>query len=95
MEYWNTLKGTLDYGLSYPPNNDFRISGYTDADWGGYDDKKSTSGATFFLGECLVAWHSKKHDCVTLFTCGSKYLSATACCTQLIWMDYQLFDLGI
>ena len=57
--------------------------------------KKSTTGATFFLGECLVAWHSKKQNCVTLSTCESEYVVATACYTQLIWMDYQLSDLGI
>jgi hypothetical protein len=29
---------------------------YTDADWVGcIDDRRSTSGATFYLGECLVS----------------------------------------
>ena len=49
------IQGTLDYGLWYPHSNDFTLSGYTDADWGGSNDKKSTSGATFFLCDCLVA----------------------------------------
>ena len=82
------IQGTIDFGLWYPHSNDFTLTGYTDADWGGSDDKKSTSGAAFFLGECLVAWHSKKQDCVTLSTCESEYVAATTCCTQLIWMDY-------
>ena len=33
-----------------------------DADWAGsVDDRKSTSGATFFLGNFLVSWLSKKN----------------------------------
>ncbi|XP_059066927.1 disease resistance protein Roq1-like [Cryptomeria japonica] len=59
------VQGTLDYGLWYPRNNDFTLVGFTDSDWAGcLDDRKSTSGAAFFLGDCLVAWHSKKQDCV-------------------------------
>ena len=54
------IQGTLDFGLWYPHSNDFILFGYTDVDWGGSNDKKSTSGTTFLLGDCLVTWHSKK-----------------------------------
>jgi hypothetical protein len=27
------LKGTIDYGLSYDGDHDFKLSGYIDADW--------------------------------------------------------------
>ena len=34
---------------------------FTDANWAGcVDDRKSTSGAVFYLGGCLVSWSSKK-----------------------------------
>ncbi|XP_059066487.1 secreted RxLR effector protein 161-like [Cryptomeria japonica] len=90
------VQGTLDYGLWYPRNNDFTLVGFTNSDWAGcLDDHKSTSGAAFFLGDCLVAWHSKKQDCVTLSTAESEYIAATACCTQLIWMSHQITDMGI
>ncbi|XP_059068330.1 uncharacterized mitochondrial protein AtMg00810-like [Cryptomeria japonica] len=69
------VQGTLDYGLWYPRTNDFTLVGFTDSDWAGcLDDRKSTSGAAFFLGDCLVAWHSKKKDCVTLSTAESEYI---------------------
>ena len=54
------IQVTLDFGLWYPHSNDFTLFGYTNANWGESDNKKSTSGATFFLGHYLVAWHSKK-----------------------------------
>ena len=38
------LKGTLDYGLCYTGDHDFRLCGYTDSDWAGSVlDRKSTS----------------------------------------------------
>ena len=50
------LKGTIDHGLWYPNKNSFTLKEYSDADWEGcVDDKKSTNGGAFFLGESLVA----------------------------------------
>ena len=45
----------MEYGLWYPKGNDLVIQDYTDVDWAGsVDNRKSTSGATFYLGGCLV-----------------------------------------
>ena len=50
------LKGTIDLGLWYPRKNSISLKAYSDADWVVcVDDKKSTSGGEFFLGESLVA----------------------------------------
>jgi hypothetical protein len=55
------LKGTMDYGLWYHRNQNFQLSVYSDADWANcVDERKSTSGGVFFLGDSLVAWLSKK-----------------------------------
>lgn len=49
------LQGTLSYGLWYPKKGDFTLQAYTDVDWASYiDDRKSTSGGAFFLGDKLV-----------------------------------------
>jgi hypothetical protein len=51
------LKGTLDYGLSYNGDHDFKLSGYTDSDWAGsVSDRKSTSGGCFNLGSAMISW---------------------------------------
>ena len=76
------LKGTMDYGLWYPKGNKLTLVAYTDADWAGsVDDRKSTSGAAFYLGDCLVSWMSKKQSSVTLSTAEAEYIAAAACCT--------------
>jgi len=51
------LKGTLDFVLWYPKEEDFTLIAYNNADWdGSVDDKNSTNGNSFFLGDCLVSW---------------------------------------
>ncbi|KAL8110256.1 hypothetical protein AgCh_026105 [Apium graveolens] len=39
-------------------------------------DRKSTSGACEFLGDCLVAWHCNKQTFVALFTVEGEYTAA-------------------
>ena len=49
------IKGTFDFGLWYPKMKNFDIISYSDANWAGsLDDRKSTSGNAFFLGELFV-----------------------------------------
>jgi hypothetical protein len=49
------LKGTLDCGLSYNGDHDFRLSGYADSDWGeSVSGRKSTSGCCFSLGLAMI-----------------------------------------
>jgi len=55
------LNGTAKYGLWYPKGNNLITQAFTDAYWAGrIDDHKSTNGATFYLGGCLISWLSKK-----------------------------------
>ncbi|KAK6140952.1 hypothetical protein DH2020_025306 [Rehmannia glutinosa] len=87
------LKGTINYGLFYPKNENFSLKGYSDSDYAGnIDDRKSTSGSCQFLGDCLVSWFSKKQNCVSLSTAEAEYISAAFCCTQLLWMKQTLAD---
>ena len=90
------LKGTTKYGLWYPKGNNLIIQFFTDVDWAGsIDDRKSTTGATFYLGGCLVSWLSKKKTSISLSTMEEKYIAAIACCTQVLWMKKTLQDLQV
>lgn len=54
------LRATLECGMWYPKGKDLTLISYSDADWAGcINDRKSTSGGAFYLGDRLVAWHSK------------------------------------
>ena len=90
------LKGTTNYGLWYPKGNNLDLYDFTDADWVGcVDDRKSTSGATFYLGGCLVSWSSKKQSTISLSTAEAEYIGAANCCTQVLWMKEMLADIHV
>ena len=71
------LKGIMDFVLWNPKGNELTLTAYSDAKWeGSIDDKKGTSGATFFLGNCLVSWLSKKQYSISLSTIEVEYCSS-------------------
>jgi hypothetical protein len=81
------LKETMTYGLWYHRNQNFQLTAYSDADWANcVDERKSTSGGEFFLGDSLVAWISKKKGSISLSTTEVEYITAATCCTQVLWM---------
>jgi hypothetical protein len=72
----------MTYGLWYPINHNFRLTAYSDANWANYvDERKSTSGGAFFLGDSLVAWLSKNQGSISLLTTEVEYIIASTCCT--------------
>ncbi|KAJ9682774.1 hypothetical protein PVL29_018656 [Vitis rotundifolia] len=90
------IAGTLELGLWYPFDTHSDVACYTDADWvGNVDDKKSTSGGCFYIGNCLVAWMSKKQNSVLLSTAETEYIAADSCCFQLLWIKQMLKDYRI
>ncbi|GKF06160.1 hypothetical protein Tco_0036828 [Tanacetum coccineum] len=89
------LRGTVNMGLWYTKDSGFELTGFLDADYAGCKDTfKSTSSGAQFLGEKLVRWSSKKQDCTGLSTTKAEYVSLSACCAKVIWMQTQLTDYG-
>ena len=90
------LKGTMTYGLWYPRNKNIQLNAYSDVDWANcLDERKSTSGDAFFLGDSLVAWTSKKQGLIYLSTIEAECIVSSTCCTQILWMIQTLVDLEV
>jgi hypothetical protein len=90
------LKGSPNLGLWYPKDSGFDLIGYSDSDFAGCKiDRKSTSGACQLLGNRLVSWSSKKQHSVSISTAEAEYVAAGSCCSQILWMQYQLQDYGV
>jgi hypothetical protein len=91
------LKGTLEYGLCYTGDHDFRLYGYTDSDWAGsVSDRKSTSGCCFSLGSAMTSWQSRKQSSIALSTTEAEYIAACSASCEAIWLRKLLtglFDL--
>ncbi|KAL5540945.1 hypothetical protein UlMin_044921 [Ulmus minor] len=90
------IKGTIDFGLLYSFSNDYKLVGYSDSDCGGdIDDRKSTSGFVFFMGDTAFTWMSKKKPIVTLSSCEAEYVAATSCVCHAVWLRNLLKELSM
>nr|GEU94238.1 hypothetical protein [Tanacetum cinerariifolium] len=89
------LRCTVNMGLWYPKGSSFKLTAFLDADHAGcIDSRKSTSGGIQFLGDKLVSWMSKKHNCTAMSSAEAKYVALSASCAQVMWMRTQLQDYG-
>ncbi len=90
------IKGTIDFGLLYSFSNDYKLVGYSDSDCGGdIDDRKSTTGFVFFMGDTAFTWMSKKQPIVTLSSCEAEYVAATSCVCHAVWLRNLLKELSM
>jgi hypothetical protein len=88
------LSGTRDYGLVLGGTGESTLIAYSDADWGGDIDRKSTSGAMHYFGEDRVHWTRKKQGCVALSTAEAEYVAASSCSQDVMWLRGELCDLN-
>ncbi|GJX89527.1 putative ribonuclease H-like domain-containing protein [Tanacetum coccineum] len=76
------LKGKPSLGLWYSKDSSLELVAYTDSDYAGAtQDRKSTTGGCQFLGNRLISWQCKKHNC----SCHSTMrliLVLASCCGQ-------------
>ncbi|KAM1556532.1 hypothetical protein TB2_040114 [Malus domestica] len=90
------LKGTVNFGMFYSSSDSHKLVGYSDSDWvGDSDDRKSTTGFVFFMGDTAFTWMSKKQPIVTLSTCEAEFVAATACVCHAIWLKNLLKELSM
>ncbi|XP_039142894.1 secreted RxLR effector protein 161-like [Dioscorea cayenensis subsp. rotundata] len=89
------ISGTIDYGIHYRRNEEFKLLGYSDSDWSGsQDDRKSTTGWVFSLGSGVIAWSSKKQAITALLSTEAEYISLTAAVCEAVWLKRLLEDFG-
>jgi len=70
------------------------LIGFSDADHAGdCDDRKSTSGVFFFLGQNPVSWQSQKQRVVALSSCEAEYIAGATAACQGVWLSRLLADL--
>jgi hypothetical protein len=92
------VKGTSNHGILLPNQRNSRLKlkayGYSDSDWGGdQDDRKSTAGYLFMLGNSPISWCSKKQGIVALSSCEAEYVAASFAACQANWIEMVLSEL--
>ena len=67
--------------------------GYTDADWGGSEDRRSIGDYVCMINRGAVSWTSKKKQSVALSSTVAVYMSLTQGVKESIWLREVLEDL--
>ncbi|XP_039137373.1 secreted RxLR effector protein 161-like [Dioscorea cayenensis subsp. rotundata] len=79
------VSGIVSYGIQYMKNEEFKLMGYSDSDWGGcQNDRKSTTRWIFSLGSGAVAWCSKKQSITALSSTEAEYISITSASCEAV-----------
>ncbi|GJW28350.1 putative reverse transcriptase, RNA-dependent DNA polymerase [Tanacetum coccineum] len=89
------LKDQPKLGLWYPKDSPFDLVACTDSDYVGASlYRKSTTVGCQFLGCRLISWQCKKQTVDANSTTEVKYIAASNCCGQVLWIQNQLLDYG-
>jgi hypothetical protein len=90
------IAGTRSWGLFYPRKNEKKteLLGFSDSDLAGdLDERKSTTGVLFFLGNSPISWQSTKQKVVALSSCEAEYISAATAACQAVWLARLLAEI--
>lgn len=103
LRHWNAGKRTLRYlkctltlGLLHKCSKQpLILRSFSDVDWAGnLDDRRSTSGYCFMLGNCVVTWASRTQRSVALSSTGNEYMSLSKASREAIWLCRLLSIIG-
>ncbi|GKV06529.1 hypothetical protein SLEP1_g18413 [Rubroshorea leprosula] len=86
----------VNFGLFYKKGDQTDLACFTASVYAGkLDDRKTTFGYVLMLGSGAVSWSSKKQPIVTFSTTEAKYVAATFCACQAIWLRRVLEELAL
>nr|GEW38445.1 uncharacterized mitochondrial protein AtMg00810-like [Tanacetum cinerariifolium] len=95
VHMYRYLKGQPKLGLWYSKDSLFDLVAYIDSDYVEASlDRKPTTGGCQFLGCRLISWQCKKQTLVLNSTTEAKYVAASSCCGQVLWIQNQLLGYG-
>jgi hypothetical protein len=91
------IKGTQNLGIVFKASgkNEFKLVGYSDADYGGCTEtRKSTSGYCFLLCNGVISWRTCKQQCISTSTVESEYVALKYAVQEAVWLRRLLVELG-
>ena len=94
------IKNTADEPITYHrTQGGATLVGYVDSDYlpnygDEYDNRKSTTGWCFFIGDAVVSWKSARQECVAASTCEAEYMGAWSAVKELVYLRKLLKFMG-
>lgn len=103
INHWSAVKrllrfliGTFDTGLFLRRDSKCDLHAFSDADWAGNpDDRTSTSANIIFLGRNPIAWSSKKQKSVARSSTEAEYKSVASTSADVTWVRNLLAELQV
>ncbi|KAJ8548738.1 hypothetical protein ON010_g10934 [Phytophthora cinnamomi] len=93
------LRGSRELKLYFPrpqaPRYTIEAAIFSDADWAGDKDTKSTSGGLLTINAMPIAWHSKKQSTVALSTAEAEYIAGATAVQDCLWVKQLLDELDL
>jgi hypothetical protein len=68
---------------------------FSDVNWAGSCDRKSTTKFCVFVGGNLITWKSKKQNVMAKSSAEVEYRAMAFTASGLIWIKHLLLDIGI
>ena len=70
------VKATSTLGITYHPNSDLILTGYSDSDWASdINTRRSTTGYMFTLAGGAISWNSRLQKTVALSSTEAEYMA--------------------
>lgn len=92
LNYIRKYPGT---SLWFPRQGGTSISGFSDADYNGNpDDRTSTSAYLFYCGQTPISWSSHKQSSSSRSSSESKYHALAKCTCEAVWLRRLAGELG-
>ena len=90
------IKGSLGKGLFFSSTSNLHIKSFCNANWARCPNtKRSLTGYAMYLGECLIAWRSKKQGVVSRSSAEAEYRAMASIACEITWVLQLLKDLKI
>lgn len=89
------IRGTTEFGLWFKKGEEFRVEGYSDADYTtDLDRRRSVTGYLFQVGGNTVSWRSGLQPIVALSTTESEYMDLNEVAKEALWLKGFCEDLS-
>jgi hypothetical protein len=94
------LSGTIYLGIvfggnGHPDDEEYRLIGYSDSDWGGdHSTLASTSGYVFFFGGGVIACRAKRQTTVAQSSTEAEYIALAHASMEAAWLRQVFEELG-
>jgi hypothetical protein len=90
------LKQTINHGLQLNKPQHLLLTTFTDADWGGnLDDRTSKSAYIIYFGGNPISWMSKRQRTMARSSTEAEYRSVAHTAAEVRWLTHLLGELGV